>query len=105
MQESLPQGLRVQENDKFLKFWKIVQEEASKHNSVFFLDSGEWNEIETAEINAEDLAGWLIPKDKASEFDILFKAFENKTISDRFDDFYMIASWKRNKDSFSVSFA
>ena len=53
MQELLPQGLRIQENKKFLNFWKIVQEEASKHDSVFFLDSGEGNEIETAEINDE----------------------------------------------------
>lgn len=104
MQELLPQGLRIQENKKFLNFWKIVQEEASKHDSVFFLDSGEGNEIETAEINAEDLSGWLIPKDQANEFDILFKSFNNKKISERFNDFYMIASWQKINDAFSVIF-
>ena len=92
-------------NIVFLKFWKIVQEEASKRNSVFFLDSGEGNEIETTNINAEDLSGWLVPKDRSSEFDILFKAFDNKTISEKFDDFYMIASWHKKQDSISVSFA
>ena len=46
MQELFQQGLRTQENSKFLSFWKIVQEEASKRDSVFFLDSGEGNEIE-----------------------------------------------------------
>ena len=105
MQELFPQGLRVQENNKFLKFWKIVQEEASKVNSVFFLDSGEGNEIETPEINAEDLSGWLIPKEQASEFDVLFKSFDNEKISQKFDNFYMIASWQKKQDSFSVTFA
>lgn len=105
MQELFQQGLRTQENSKFLNFWKIVQEEASKRNSVFFLDSGEGNEIETTNINAEDLSGWLVPKDRSSEFDILFKAFDNKTISEKFDDFYMIASWHKKQDSISVSFA
>ncbi len=105
MQDLFQQGLRTQENSKFLNFWKIVQEEASKHNSVFFLDSGEGNEIEITDINAEDLSGWLVPKDRASEFDILFKAFDNKTISEKFDDFYMIASWQKKQDSISVSFA
>ena len=105
MQELLPQGLRTQENSKFLSFWKIVQEEASKRDSVFFLDSGEGNEIETPEINAEDLSGWLIPKDQANEFDVLFKSFDNDNISKKFDDFYMIASWQKRHDSISVKFA
>ena len=56
MQELFQQGLRTQENSKFLNFWKIVQEEASKRNSVFFLDSGEGNEIETPEINPYNIA-------------------------------------------------
>lgn len=105
MQELIPQGLRIQENKKFLNFWKIVQKEASERNSVFFLDSGEGNEIETAEINAEDLSGWLIPKNQVEEFDILFKKFDKEMISKKFDNFYMIASWQRKKDSFHVTFA
>ena len=104
MQELIPQGLRTQENNKFLNFWKIVQEEASKHNSVFFLDSGEGNEIETLEINAEDLSGWLIPKNQVDEFDSLFKSFNKESISKRFDNFYRIASWKKKHNSLSVTF-
>ena len=104
MQDLIPQGLRIQENRKFLNFWEIVQKEASKHDAVFFLDSGEGNEIVTSEINAEDLSGWLIPKSKVEEFDILFKKFDNETISKTFDSFYVIASWKREFDSFSVTF-
>lgn len=105
MQELFPQGLRTKENEKFLNFWKIVQEEASKLDSVFFLDSGEGNEIETNEINAEDLSGWLIPKNQANEFDSLYKSFNNEIISKSFDDFYKIASWQKKDNSFSVTFA
>ena len=105
MQELIPQGLRMQENKKFLNFWEIVQKEASKHNAVFFLDSGEGNEIETSDINAEDLSGWLVPKNQAEEFDVLFKKFDKSAISNKFDNFYMIASWQKEKDTFSVTFA
>jgi len=105
MQELKPQGLRTQKNNKFLNFWKIVQEEASKYDSIFFLDSGEGNEIETEDINAEDLSGWLIPKNQAAEFDKLFQSFNNVAISEKFDNFYMIASWTQAKDSITVTFS
>ena len=105
MQELKPQGLRTQENNKFLNFWKIVQEEASRHDSIFFLDSGEGNEIETEDINAEDLSGWLIPKNQAAEFDIIFQSFNSDAISKKFDNYYMIASWTQAKDSITVTFS
>ena len=105
MQELFQQGLRTQENSKFLNFWKIVQEEDSKKDSVFFLDSGEGNEIETAEINAEDLSGWLIPKCQVDEFNNLFQSFNSDAISKRFDKFYRIVSWQKKHDLFYVIFA
>lgn len=82
------QGLRTQENDKFLNFWKIVQSEAQKNNSVFFLDCGDGNEIITEDFNAEDLFGWLIPNSKVSEFEELFNKNDDNIIHDRFDSFY-----------------
>ena len=39
-------GLRTQENNKFINFFKLVQDEASKANKVFFLDFGECEDID-----------------------------------------------------------
>lgn len=32
-------GLRTQESDKFIQFFKVVQLEAEKQGNIFFLDS------------------------------------------------------------------
>ena len=59
------QGLKTQEGNKFIAFFKLIQEEARKRHSVFFLECGEGNEFETAHIEGEDLRGWLIPEKQA----------------------------------------
>ena len=43
-------GVRTRENDKFLKFWAIVQNEAQKSNKTFFLDCGDGQEYEDENI-------------------------------------------------------
>ena len=35
------QGLRTQENDKFCRYFAIVQAEAEKRDAVFFLEAGD----------------------------------------------------------------
>lgn len=99
------QGLRTQENDKFLNFWKIVQSEAEKQNSVFFLDCGDGNEMTTDEFNAEDLFGWLVPNNKVSNFEALFDNFLDEDINDMFDDCYKSVTWNFNNGTLSVKIA
>ncbi len=79
-------GLRTQENDKFVKFFALVQKEADRLGSVFFLDCGQGKIFENNEMECEDLCGWLIPKEKAKEFECLF--LENSSKLYEFDDFY-----------------
>ncbi len=55
------QGLRTKESIKFQKFFSIVQNEAIKRHSIFFLDAGDGNAFETTNLEGEDLMGWLIP--------------------------------------------
>ena len=38
-------GLRTKEDEKFIRYFKIVQKEAEKNGFVFFLDFGECNDI------------------------------------------------------------
>lgn len=61
-------GLRTWEGEKFERFFALVQNEALKQGSVFFLDAGEGHIFENENMEYSDLRGWLIPVEKAEEF-------------------------------------
>lgn len=65
-------GLRTQENDKFKRFFKLVQNEAKQKGFVFFMDCGQGKVYENEDVECEDLCGWLIPEKDSSEFNQLF---------------------------------
>ena len=62
-------GLRTQENEKFNRFFALIQAEAEKKDSVFFADAGDGNEFATSTMEGEDMMGWLVPKEKVEEFE------------------------------------
>lgn len=62
-------GLKTQEGNNFLAFFRLVQAEAQKRDSVFFLECGEGNDFSGDNIEGEDLRGWLIPVERADEFE------------------------------------
>ena len=80
------QGLRKQENQKFNKFFELVQREACKKGKVFFCDCGQGDVFENDTIECEDLCGWLIPQEKVNEFEKLF--LKDSDDQHKFDDFY-----------------
>ncbi|MDO5036943.1 MAG: hypothetical protein Q4E37_01415 [Tissierellia bacterium] len=75
-------GLRTKEDKKFLKYFEKVQECAKLKESVFFLDFGECNDTTFKDMIIDELFGWLIPFDKAEEFEILFN---EENVSDDWD--------------------
>lgn len=80
------QGLRKQESEKFNNFFELVQHEAAKKGNVFFCDCGQGNVFENNTFECEDLCGWLIPQEKANDFEKLFlKDSDDQHI---FDDLY-----------------
>lgn len=95
-------GLRTHENDKFLKFWKIVQDEAQKRDKTFFLDCGNGHSFEDDAIECEDLSGWLVDNDKADKFNKLFTS--HTPIGDEWADNIVFVKWQKNRDAFSVKF-
>lgn len=89
-------GLRTPETNKFMHFFKIVQDEAAKQGAVFFLDNGEGHTFEDDQIECEDLCGWLIPFDKADDFS---KEFENGDSDlDEWSDYIAFAEWEANHE-------
>lgn len=65
-------GLRTQENEKFKIFFEKVQDEASKSKKTFFLDTGNCKDIEFANMQVDDICGWLIPNERVKEFEERF---------------------------------
>lgn len=94
------QGLRTQETSKFESFFSIVQNAAHEKGCVFFLDSGDGRDFENDSFEGEDLMGWLIPKDKVSEFE---KEWEMGDVSDGWSDFFVWAVWE-NADKPKIKF-
>lgn len=93
-------GLRTQETSKFEKFFSIVQDAASKKDCVFFLDAGDGREFETDSLEGEDLMGWLIPKDKVTDFE---QEWETGDVSDDWSEFFVWAIWD-NADNPKIQF-
>lgn len=95
------QGLRTQENDKFLKFWKLVRTTAQEQNKEFFADCGEGREFFLEDMEGEDIRGWLIPSYKAKEFE---KQWMNDETLDEWIDYICWAEWEENSGKITVSF-
>lgn len=94
-------GLRTQENVKFVAFFEIVQNLASKHKKVFFLDAGLGREVVKEEYEGENMQGWLIPMEKANEFEKQFSAFKN---GEEWDDFFAILEWEEVNGEIKIFF-
>ena len=94
-------GLRKRENEKFERYFELVQEAAAKDDAVFFADAGTGRGCETAEMEAEEMFGWLIPKNLAEEFKPGWKVSD---ILPKFDDYFKWAEWKRDGDKITVYF-
>lgn len=92
--------LRTQETSKFDRFFAIVQDAAEKIGCVFFLDAGDGREFETDTLEGEDLMGWLVPKNRLSDFE---KEWDTGDVSDAWSDFYKWAIWA-NADNPTIKF-
>ena len=89
------QGLKTQESNKFINFFTIVQETASKQNCVFFLFAGDGRDFETETLEGEDLMGWLIPNSKVADFEKIWKSGE---ITDEWSKFFTFAIWENENE-------
>lgn len=77
-------GLRTKEDEKFIRFFEIVQKEAEKNGFIFFLDFGECNDIQHKDMIIDELFGWKIPVGKAEEFEKVFNSRKNTSKWDKY---------------------
>ena len=94
------QGLRTQESNEFNKFFELVQKAAKKLGKVFFLDCEDGNDGVVEGLEVCNLSGWLIPKDKANEFEKIWKREEE---DDYWSDFICLVRWKE-ENGIKISF-
>ena len=94
-------GMKTQESEKFNRFFALVQAEAKKHNAVFFADAGDGNDFETSTMEGENIMGWLIPADRAEEFETLWRKSE---VDDKWTDFFVWAVWSIKGESLTIHF-
>ena len=90
-----PRGIKTIEDEKFLKFFKIVQEMAYKKGGVFFLDCAEGNGQTINDLYVSDLSGWLIPLCHAACFE---EEWIQGDIDDKWNDYIMFLTWKQRED-------
>jgi hypothetical protein len=57
--------------------------------------------FENEDMEGEDLMGWLIPCEKADEFEYLW--FQDKS-DENWDNYFGFAVWEENGNSFSIKF-
>lgn len=93
-------GLRTKENPEFMDFFVLVQEEAKKQDSVFFLDYGCGDVLTINDIEYEDCVGWLIPSGMAKDFE---QVFLNDDIGNEWSEFEAWVDWEQSPNGVLIT--
>ena len=104
---SMPMGLRENDptvDERFLKYFSIVQSAAAERGSVFFLFCGEDHDLITDEIDCQDLSGWFIPEDDAEDFESKWRKSNWSALTEDQSDRMVTAVWSGTPENISVRF-
>ena len=91
-------GLRVpvtEDDRQRLNFFSIVQDAAAEQGKIFYFWSYEGNDILTTELDGGDMSGWLVPPEKADEFEAAWKV-SDQFIPDELYEGFVIARWSES---------
>lgn len=79
------------------RFFELIKKAAAEKNAVFFMDSGEGNEIIDDLYDGEDLSGWLIPENLVEQFKQV-RENEEEWKTDDWLEFYCFAEWHKDAE-------
>ncbi|MCI5839626.1 MAG: hypothetical protein SOZ89_03350 [Peptoniphilaceae bacterium] len=94
-------GIRENEPKEFVKFFKLVESKASNLNKVFFMQTGECEDVKFNNLLVDTLYGWLIPQDMENDFKNRY--LKNKTTIED-DKFYVRVDWKIENNELKIDF-
>ena len=80
-----------------LRFQKMVQEAASSLGKVFFVDNDECECIDEDDLFATDMTGWLVPPDRADEFET-DQPFDGGQLWRKWSEFFIWVRWTLDDD-------
>lgn len=81
-----------------LNFLSIVQRAAAEQGKLFYFWSHEGNDIFTDELDGGDMSGWLVPPERAEEFEAAWKVSDQLIPDDLYDGF-TIARWSGSPET------
>lgn len=92
------------ESAGFIKYMHAVQDAAAEQGMAFFVEAGDGNEFELDDIEGEDLSGWLVPLEKAEEFQELCWAGDFKACNAFEGAVSCFAEWEIEESGLSIEF-
>lgn len=97
-------GLKWPENERFERFFSVIQQAAQEKHAVFFLFAGEGHTFTVADMEGEDLSGWLIPAKRASAFEDQWAQNNSLAALQEWTDYFVWAVWSFESGTLSVKF-
>lgn len=91
-------------DERFMRFFSIVQQSAASRGCTFFLDCGEGHDLITDEIDCQDLTGWLVPDRLVERFEPLWEARDWNSMDPELMDTMVTAVWSGEPNSISIEF-
>lgn len=89
-------------DEKFDRFWRLVERSAEDQYCKFYMDSGEGREIVTDELDGEDLSGWLIPVQLVAAFRDDWSIGEANR--EKWSPYYKFARWYKTGEAITIHF-
>ena len=99
-QQTAVRGIRFlsdAEDERFMRFFGVVQDAAASMGKVFFLWTEEGNPLMTDELDGGDLSGWLVDDADADRFDQIWRE-QPLDLPEDLDDTFSIARWSQGED-------
>lgn len=92
---------KQEKEQKFNRFWEVVQNTAFQQGKKFFMECGEGREFFLEDMEGEDLRGWLIPLELSEVFE---PEWMQNDISDKWIDNIFWAEWENTNGVITVKF-
>lgn len=87
-------GLFSSGADETLAFCRLVQQEAISRGKVFFIADAEGHDEMIGDVLAENMSGWLVPKEDADRFERVWLNDINEVWESE-SDYFVWEKWSR----------